>query len=166
HQMLVDSPQLPETLLAGLDDIDPSFRIWMIIQRQSLQEKLIRGLEGIAFSGSTGPDIGRRAAESIRNMDPTHEEAAQHLMRSAAERGDVASALKIYKSLWDLLEIEYDMEPSAKTQELVVQIKKGKISSGDSFASPLGEGYILVRSKHDGSLLETNKGPNPVITVE
>src|SRR5205823_2712712 len=39
HQMLVDSPQLPETLLAGLDDIDPSFRIWMIIQRQSLQEK-------------------------------------------------------------------------------------------------------------------------------
>ena len=49
-------------------------------------------------------------------------------MRAHAEEGDVAGALRIYKALWDLLDRDYAMEPSAATEELVANIKLG--SSG------------------------------------
>ena len=48
-------------------------------------------------------------------------------MRSRAEEGDVAAALRTYKALWDLLDEDYGMEPSAKTQQLVAEIKQGSI---------------------------------------
>ena len=35
----------------------------------------------------------------------------------------MAGALRIYKTLWDLLAEDYDMEPSAATQTLVAEIK-------------------------------------------
>jgi TolB-like protein len=48
-------------------------------------------------------------------------------MRSRAENGDVAGALKVYKALWDLLSADHDMEPSDATQDLVAKIKIGSI---------------------------------------
>jgi TolB-like protein len=64
-------------------------------------------------------------AAAIVNLDPTHEEASCHLMQVHAEQGDVAGALRIYKALWDLLDEDYGMEPSAATKDLVAKIKLG-----------------------------------------
>ena len=65
-------------------------------------------------------------ATAIVNLDPTHEEASCYLMQEHAEQGDVAGALRIYKALWDLLDEDYGMEPSAATQDLVAKIKLGE----------------------------------------
>ena len=45
-------------------------------------------------------------------------------MRTRAARGDIGGALKAYKALWDLLDVDYDIEPSQETQGLVVEIKQ------------------------------------------
>lgn len=52
-------------------------------------------------------------------------------MEASARMGDQATALRAYKGLWDLLETEFDSEPSAATQALVSDIKLGTIGATD-----------------------------------
>ena len=125
HSLLVDTPQLCERLFEGMDDLDPSFRVWLLAKRQTIHERLMRSLG----AGLMNPDIAAGAkatfATAIVNLDPTHEEACCHLMRTHAAHGDVAGALRIYKGLWDLLDRDYGMEPSLATEALVASIKLG-----------------------------------------
>jgi tetratricopeptide (TPR) repeat protein len=46
-------------------------------------------------------------------------------MRARASLGQTAQALRAYKALWDVLDEDYGMEPSAATQKLVAEIKMG-----------------------------------------
>jgi DNA-binding SARP family transcriptional activator len=125
HPLLLDRKHLPESLLPGFDEIDPSFRSWLLVQRQSLHETLERELEvALATAGPNLPLV-KQLAGALLNLDPTHEVACRRLIQAFAEQGDVASALKTYKALWDLLDSEYDIEPSAQTQALIVELKKG-----------------------------------------
>ncbi|MFZ8444719.1 hypothetical protein ACO1NI_14335, partial [Staphylococcus aureus] len=34
HPLLLDAPALDERLLEGMDDLDPSFRVWVLAKRQ------------------------------------------------------------------------------------------------------------------------------------
>ena len=130
HPLLLERQHLVDDLLTGLEDLDPSFRIWVLAKRQSLRERLLRALEkGLAKNH----DNVRKAsdfAEAIINLDPTHEEACRRLMRNHAGAGGVGQALRVYKALWDLLDEEYGMEPSAATQQLVAEIKMGAYEDG------------------------------------
>jgi DNA-binding SARP family transcriptional activator/TolB-like protein len=125
HPLLLNTPRLGERILEGMDDLDPSFRVWVLAKRQTIYEGLMRSL-GVRLAA---PDIAatakNRIAAAIVNLDPTHEEACCHLMRMHAEDGDIAGALRIYKALWYLLDRDYGMEPSPATEELVARIKLG-----------------------------------------
>jgi DNA-binding SARP family transcriptional activator len=125
HPLLLSTPRLSETLLAGLDDVDASFQDWLRARRQILHERLLRALE--AGLHEQRSDRGIELAQAILNLDPTHEEACRTLMRARAEQGDVPGALKAYKALWDILAADYDMEPSTPTQQLVAEIKTGAL---------------------------------------
>jgi TolB-like protein len=46
-------------------------------------------------------------------------------MHAHAAAGRTTHALRVYKALWDLLDEDYGMEPSAATQKLVADIKMG-----------------------------------------
>jgi DNA-binding SARP family transcriptional activator len=127
HPLLLTSTRLAETLLLNLEDIDPSFQDWLRAKRQILHDRLIRLLERAATREKLGAVLKIDIAQAILNLDPTHEEACRILMRSRAENGDVAGALKVYKALWDLLAADHDMEPSEPTQDLVAKIKTGSI---------------------------------------
>jgi DNA-binding SARP family transcriptional activator len=125
HPLLLNTPRLGERILEGMDDLDPSFRVWVLAKRQTIYEGLMRSL-GVRLAA---PDIAasakNRIAAAIVNLDPTHEEACCHLMRMHAQEGDIAGALRIYKALWYLLDRDYGMEPSPATEELVARIKLG-----------------------------------------
>jgi DNA-binding SARP family transcriptional activator/TolB-like protein len=127
HRLLLDRLHLVESLLSGFDDLDSSFRAWLLAKRQTLHERLLRALE----RGLRDPEVERETrssfAEAILNLEPSHEEACRHLMRARTEAGDVTGALRAYRLLWDHLDSEYDMEPSSETQELVADIKTGAI---------------------------------------
>jgi DNA-binding SARP family transcriptional activator/TolB-like protein len=125
HPLLLDTPQLDERLLEGMDDLDPSFRVWVLAKRQTLHDRLMRSLEAGLTAANVPGDVRKKIASAIVNLDPTHEHACRYLMRAHAEDGDVAGALRIYKALWDLLDRDYGMEPSQATEELVANIKLG-----------------------------------------
>ena len=131
HSLLLDTPQLDGRLLEGMDDLDPSFRVWVLAKRQTIHERLMRNLDEGLTSAHVPADTKKRIAAAIVNLDPTHEYACRYLMRAHAEEGDVAGALRIYKALWDLLDRDYGMEPSKPTQELVASIKLGAFERGD-----------------------------------
>src|SRR3954470_2722461 len=125
HPLLLNTPNLEEHILEGLDDLDPSFRVWVLAKRQTIHDRLMRSLGAALIADDITEATRQEVAAAIVNLDPTHEEASCLLMQVHARQGDVAGALRIYKALWDLLDQDYGMEPSAATQELVARIKLG-----------------------------------------
>ncbi len=133
---LLDTPLLHETLLQGLDALDPAFRVWLLTARQGLQDRLTRVLEP-RLAGAARPAAERQAAaRALLRLDPTHEEACRGLMRSLAEAGDTAAALRTYDTLWHVLDKEFDTEPTAATQKLVAEIKLGRLEPALAPAAP------------------------------
>ena len=126
HPLLLNTQRLDERLLEGVDDLDPSFRVWILAKRQTIYERLMRSLEAGLSAADVAGESERRIATAIANLDPTHEQACCCLMKAHAEDGDVAGALRIYKALWDLLDRDYGMEPSKATLDLVAKIKLGE----------------------------------------
>lgn len=125
HPLLLERPCLTDDLLAGLDDLDSSFRVWVQAKRHTMCERLLRALEKGLAQEPGDPQQESDLAEAIINLDPTHEDACRRLMRAHAAAGRTTHALRVYKSLWDLLDEDYGMEPSAATQKLVAEIKMG-----------------------------------------
>jgi DNA-binding SARP family transcriptional activator/TolB-like protein len=125
HSLLLNTPRLDERILEGMDDLDPSFRVWVLAKRQTIHDRLMRSLDAGLVGSDVAAAVKKQMATAIVNLDPTHEEGCCHLMRVHAEEGDVAGALRIYKALWNLLDRDYGMEPSAVTEELVAKIKLG-----------------------------------------
>jgi class 3 adenylate cyclase/DNA-binding SARP family transcriptional activator/TolB-like protein len=125
HPLLLERMHLAEQLLAGLEEVDPAFRVWLIAKRNMLRDGLQRTLEAGLEAASPGSAKEAEFARALLNVDPTNEMACRRLMRARFAAGDTAGALRIYKTLWDLLSEDYDMEPSAETQALVAEIKGG-----------------------------------------
>jgi DNA-binding SARP family transcriptional activator/TolB-like protein len=141
HPLLLNTPDLGEKILEGMDDLDPSFRIWVLAKRQTINDRLMRSLGAGLVATDVAPGVKSEIATAIVNLDPTHEEACCHLMRVHAEQGDVAGALRLYKALWNLLDRDYGMEPSPVTEELVARIKLGAFERpADRFGSQLESG--------------------------
>ncbi|MEN3378168.1 MAG: hypothetical protein V7604_3523, partial [Hyphomicrobiales bacterium] len=124
HPLLLERTRLTEHLLADLIDVDPAFRAWLLVQREVLKQRLESLLETALARARTLAAV-KPIATALCNLDPSNEMACRRLMQAYAEQGDVSGALKAYKSLWELLEEEYDTEPSPQTQDLVVRIKRG-----------------------------------------
>jgi DNA-binding SARP family transcriptional activator/TolB-like protein len=124
HPRLLDTQCLADTLLAGLETVDPAFQVWVRTKRHALHDRLNTMLGSALAGADAARGEGADIARALHNLDPTHEAACRHLMHLYAARGEIGTALKVYKTLWDLLEDEYGTEPSQDTQDLVVQIKQ------------------------------------------
>lgn len=126
HRLLLEHERLTDQLLDGCDAIDPAFDVWLRAKREAIRQRIERDLENALRGSSPGGYHVEDLARSILNLDPTHEEAARALMNARHAAGDTAGALTIYKKLWDLLDVEYDTEPSKETQDLIAAIKLGQ----------------------------------------
>jgi DNA-binding SARP family transcriptional activator/TolB-like protein len=160
HSLLLNAPHLDERVLEGMDDLDPSFRVWVLAKRQTIHDRLMRSLDAGLVGNDVAAAVKKQMATAIVNLDPTHEEGCCHLMRVHAEEGDVAGALRIYKALWNLLERDYGMEPSPVTEGLVAKIKLG------AFEQPLAPGPA---DKHALRVIQENIDravPRPVAAVK
>ncbi|SDR59906.1 DNA-binding transcriptional activator of the SARP family [Rhizobiales bacterium GAS191] len=146
HPLLLIVPRLTDTVLGGLEDIDPSFRIWLLAYRQTLQDRLLRALENGMTSEAVDKATRRRLAEAVANLEPTNEIACRALMQARAEAGDTAGALRVYNDLWNLLDEDYDMEPSEQTQRLVADIKTGRFDEPLPATPPSAEQPLQATS--------------------
>jgi DNA-binding SARP family transcriptional activator len=125
HPLLLERRNLADELLAGLEDLDQSFRSWVLAKRVAVRDRLLRALENALAAEPDDLSMQGRLAQAVLNLDATHEDAARRLMRARAMLGDTAGALRVYKALWDLLDEDYGMEPAEATQKLVADIKIG-----------------------------------------
>jgi DNA-binding SARP family transcriptional activator/TolB-like protein len=123
HPILLQSERPIEKLLDEFETLDGAFQVWLAAKRQAIGDRLTRQFE-LLLRNDTKPLSDREAiARALLNLDPTHEEAVRLLIRARVEAGDIGAALRIYKTLWDLLDSDYDVEPSKETQELIAAIK-------------------------------------------
>ena len=136
HPLLLERPNLADELLAGLEDLDPSFRSWLLARRHTVRDRLLRALENAAADKTRDLAAQGNLAQAILNLDPTHEDAARRLMRARAMIGDTAGALRVYNTLWNLLDEDYGMEPADATQKLVAAIKTGVFEPTASAGHP------------------------------
>lgn len=140
HRLLLGEGRLAERLLAGFEELDPAFRVWLQARRQSFQDALVRALEPLLEAPGASPDQRRNAAQSLMQLDPTHEAACRLMMRMASEAGDPGLALRLYEKLWRVLEDDFDIEPSLTTQALVTDIKMGRLAAPAVSPAPPGPG--------------------------
>ena len=146
HARLLDTPRLADTLLVNLEAVDPEFQVWARARRHVLHERLIMTLETALPADPAGGE-GADIAQALLNLDPTHEVGCRHLMRVRVARGQIGAALQAYKALWDVLDQDYDIEPSPETQDLVVQIKQQtgwSTRPGDAMDPQLAGGVVSV----------------------
>lgn len=127
HPALLAQARPTEALLEGLDDLDPAFNVWLLARRQALHDQFARRLEVLLPEDTRNQ---RTLAQALLNLDPTHEEACRQAMKAAVAEGNVSGALRTYEALWNVLGEDFDMEPSLATQELVADIKSGKLKPG------------------------------------
>ena len=147
HPRLLHTTHLPESLLDGFDNLDPAFRIWLLARRQTLHDRLVRTLETHLRAGSSASPEAEDLAAAILKLDATHEEACRFLIRMRRARGDLAGALRIYKTLWDLLEAEYDVEPSPQTQQLIIEIRNATAPFSSAAREPRNEPIVAPSAR-------------------
>ncbi|MEA2913200.1 MAG: hypothetical protein QOJ15_5281, partial [Bradyrhizobium sp.] len=72
HPLLLNIPDLGERILEGMDDLDPSFRIWVLAKRQTINDRLMRSLGAGLVAKDIDADVKTEIATAIVNLDPTH----------------------------------------------------------------------------------------------
>ena len=132
HPRLLQQQDLIDDILGEVESSDPAFQTWVLARRQTIRDQLIRNFEGALRAQIKVTEIGRDIAVAIINLDQTHEEACRYLIRAHIADGAIGSALKVYKTLWDLLDADYDVEPTKQTQDLIAEIKAALPFSGAS----------------------------------
>ncbi len=70
HPLLLERQHLAEQLLAGLEDVDPAFRVWLIAKRNMLRDRMLRGLESAIASKPAGSQEESTLAPALLNLDP------------------------------------------------------------------------------------------------
>jgi DNA-binding SARP family transcriptional activator/TolB-like protein len=115
-----------DEFLSDIEDADPAFLEWARSARIGLKNKCLERLQSILASASVNDLDGRSAAQQLLAVDPTHEPAVRYLMKAEFATGNVSGAMRVYQTLWDRLENEFDVEPSSATQRLAIEIKDQK----------------------------------------
>ena len=121
--ILLETDEVIDTMMLEAEATDPAFRAWILLRRNAIEGRLVRQFEDRLRSSASTPAEKVSYARALMALDATHEEAAREIIRAKAAAKDIGGALAVYKTLWDTLEADYDVEPSTETQELIAQIK-------------------------------------------
>jgi DNA-binding SARP family transcriptional activator/TolB-like protein len=127
HPLLLQDGGGFDTMLADLETVDPAFRTWLLAKRQTLHERVSSLLADALRNPARSAPGREELARALAKLDPTNEEAARVLIRARVAAGDIGGALGLYKMLWDLLDADYDVEPTKETQALIAAVKLGDL---------------------------------------
>jgi len=128
HPALIETTDLPGRLMLTCDELDPAMRSWLAAAREGWRERLLRRLTADLGTLEPGAAGEEDVARAVLRLDQAHEPAARRLMSARARAGDPAAAIRVYDTLWSVLEEEHDLEPSDETASLAVAIKSGEVT--------------------------------------
>jgi adenylate cyclase len=123
HPLLFRSPRVFERMLEEFSEMDPGYRAWLLSERQSRHDQVIRLLQSAMVDANRSNRDRIQLALAVFNLDPTYERAARLLIQGHWDQGDVGGAFGIYKRLRDILALDYDAEPSSETNDLVAKLR-------------------------------------------
>lgn len=109
------------------EDIGSSFGSWIRVYQSSLERRITSRLHEVLQDDEQLPDVAFKAAMFMQKLDPTDEISCRFLMRHYATHGRPGEAIKVYNSLYELLDDSYDVEPSDETIALNANIKLGEV---------------------------------------
>ncbi len=104
----------------------PQFERWLEAERERLKRRAAQGAWALAEAKATEGDVFEAASWAKRAADhvPADEAVIRRLMTFLHGLGDRAAAIRAYETFVSRLAQEYELEPSAETQELVAAIRK------------------------------------------
>lgn len=156
--ILHDINGMADKLLDGEEQLSETFASWVRLRRREFEDAARADLGRIMRGQDTR--TAERAAKAIVRLDPSDEAAVRHLMSAAAKAADLGRALKVYRDLWDVLDIDFGMEPSDETQDLLVRIKQGVSAEGAPPAGAVPALPELLNIKTQSS------DPRPAVRIE
>lgn len=112
-------------LLGSLTGLTPELDEWVREYSGNLESSLVQAATEVLNDPATDKALRLRLCRVIASIDPLNEEACREAMQMLAEMDEIGAALKFYARLYDALDHELGMEPSAATQDLAVRIKTG-----------------------------------------
>ena len=126
-------------LLEELDGISPSFDQWLLAGRTRFNQQLSDLLEAELNQLTRSKADIKQLIPNVRRLiafDPTHEGASRALMRSLADMGERAQALREYERCRTALKRALDVEPSRETRALADAIRTFSGGNGHHKRAP------------------------------
>lgn len=144
-------------LLEDLGGITSAFDQWLLAQRTRFTEQL-RSLFDTELKqlgeSDAAPDRRAALARRVISFDATHEGASRILMRSLADMGERAQAIREYERCRAALKMSLDVEPSSETRALYQAIKtySGPVALQGHGVAPANEAPAPQASPHAARL--------------
>jgi class 3 adenylate cyclase/DNA-binding SARP family transcriptional activator len=117
--LVFEQADLLETLLAGLEGVSKPFDAWLSITRHNWRARVVDALEALLTRFGLRETMLRRAASALLVLDPTHEVAAQYLIRHHLASGNRPAALKVFNGLQTELRERFSAAPDATTIKML-----------------------------------------------
>jgi DNA-binding SARP family transcriptional activator/TolB-like protein/Flp pilus assembly protein TadD len=111
-----------EILLEDLNGLDPAFDHWLGEERGRFQ-RIGRTIGESLLAKCESVEAALDLAEQLLSIDRRHEGAWRTIMRSHAERGDLAAAMASYDRCRGVLAEIADARPSQETEDLIELIR-------------------------------------------
>ncbi len=169
---LLREKRLSERLFEGGEVLAEPFTAWLRVRRQQLHDQLRGVLEPMIRLETGDWQRMEQAALALLNLDPTHEPACRAFMTARSVRGDYTAALRAYEDLWNILEEEFDTQPSSETLSLIVDIKLGNFPDWLKREQLRLAGSAPLPARAEGAAKDVTPGNsgtrtvNPVIVVD
>jgi DNA-binding SARP family transcriptional activator len=160
-------------VLEGFEFGSDSFDAWLA-QRRSEQHRLVaRALEraGEQLIGSGQPLLAAEAAARLVSIEPLADAGHALLLRSHAQRGDLAAMEAAYLAFAELLRSEMGVRPSPAYEALYEQARGHVVralpASGAEYATAAAAPPIRFADTDDGAVayLEIVSGPETLVVL-
>jgi class 3 adenylate cyclase/DNA-binding SARP family transcriptional activator len=120
--LLLYRPDCVDSVLLGFDDVSSLFSAWLSVTRHNRHDGLVEALQVMLDRFEVTEQTLRRAATALLILEPSHERAAQQLIRHYLAAGNVAAAMRVYQGLRSVLLERFDIAPSDETTALVQRL--------------------------------------------
>jgi class 3 adenylate cyclase/DNA-binding SARP family transcriptional activator len=117
--LLLDRADWPRAILRGLETASPLFAAWLEVARHSQRSKASAALEQMLERFAPAEPAVRQAASALLLLEPSHEGAAQALIRHHMALGNAPAAIAVYEALRKVLRKRYRLAPSPATAALL-----------------------------------------------
>ncbi len=117
--LLLDRADWPRAILRGLETASPLFAAWLEVARHSQRSKVSAALEQMLDRFAPAEPVVRQAASALLLLEPSHEGAAQALIRHHMALGNVSAAIGVYETLRKVLRKRFRLAPSPATAALL-----------------------------------------------